>query len=71
VLVPAERPERGDLSDYIVAHPLRLARAPIAWESYQAIDDPPAIRVYYVQAGAGGAPGAAIAEVNVHETVDA
>jgi hypothetical protein len=57
VLVPAERPERGDLSDYVVANPLRLVRAPIAWESYQAIDDPPAIRVYYVQAGEGGAPG--------------
>jgi hypothetical protein len=71
VLVPAERPDIGDPHERIAADPLRLVRAPISWERYEAIDDPPAIRVYYVQAGTGWGPGAAIAEVNVQETVRA
>jgi hypothetical protein len=43
-------------------------RSPVAWDTFDAVDDD-RLRIFYAQAGSGEGPGAAIAEVVLSESL--
>jgi hypothetical protein len=62
-------PPDGGRSEPVAANPLRWIRSPIPWARYEVVNTrPSALRIFFVQAGGDGQPGASIAEVNIVES---